>query len=682
MKRYIALLFIIFFSLVLKAQLGDLATVDFLIQHDKEDLYQLTFKLKLKEGAIVYGDPVEGAMISPPELIINIDSSNAFQFTGDWIKPPFKTKFIKEFEGDVSYYQGEELIMTRALKGFKKDFTVSGNYQAQVCEEGRCITTPYPNPTFSVLVGEGKKDLTMQSTTLSLERKESSGNQCGYNFSKEKKELKTFNGLSIDEGQNESYFWFFIFAFVSGLVALLTPCVFPMIPMTVSFFLKESENKSKGKFTALIFGLSIIVIYMLIGSVINLIAGPDAANYIATHWLPNLLFFSVFLFFAASFFGMFELTLPSNWGNISDRKAEKGGLAGAFFMALTLSIVSFSCTGPIVGNVLVESVATGGIKPLIGMFGFSLAFALPFTFFAFFPSLLNKLPKSGGWLNSVKVVLGFIELALALKFLSVADQTAHWNILDREVYIALWIAIFSLMTLYLIGKIKFAHDSDLKFIKVPRLIVAIVTFAFVVYLLPGMWGAPLKGLSGYLPPTSTMDFNIPQLIQGKGGVICSESNYSEKLHLPHGIQGYFDYEQGMCCAKEQNKPVFIDFTGHGCVNCRKIEDGIWSDSDILQLLKEEFVVISLYIDEHTIDLPVSQQYTSVFDGNTQIKTLGQKNADIQKSWFNKISQPYYVTFDNDQNLLNIPIAFQQASDKVKFRKFLMSSIAAYKKRNP
>lgn len=351
-------------------------------------------------------------------------------------------------------------------------------------------------------------------------------------------------------------------------------------------------------------------------------------------------------------------------------------------MALTLSIVSFSCTGPIVGNVLVESVSTGGVKPLIGMFGFSLAFALPFTFFAFFPSLLNKLPKSGGWLNSVKVVLGFIELALALKFLSVADQTAHWNILDREVYIALWIAIFSLMTLYLIGKIKFAHDSDLKFIKVPRLIVAIVTFAFVVYLLPGMWGAPLKGLSGYLPPTSTMDFNIPQLIQGKGGVICSESNYSEKLHLPHGIQGYFDYEQGMCCAKEQNKPVFIDFTGHGCVNCRKIEDGIWSDSDILQLLKEEFVVISLYIDEHTIDLPVSQQYTSVFDGNTQIKTLGQKNADIQKSWFNKISQPYYVTFDNDQNLLNIPIAFQQASDKVKFRKFLMSSIAEYKKRNP
>jgi len=678
MKRLFALLFLSL-SFALNAQFGELADVEFSVQQDKENVYELTFKLKLYQEAYVYGDPIEGAFISPPELVLNVDSSDKFEFLSDWNFPHFKTKFVKEFEGDVNYFDGKELIVTRSIKGLVKDFSVTGNFQAQVCKEGKCITTEYPNPKFEFKIGKGGE--INSKIDKYYENSKSSISECGYNFSKENKKVKDFNGKSIDAGQDESYFWFFVFAFVSGLVALLTPCVFPMIPMTVSFFLKKSENKSKGKFTALVFGLSIIVIYMLIGSVINTLAGPDAANYIATHWLPNVLFFSVFIFFAASFFGMFELTLPSNWGNVSDQKAEKGGLAGAFFMALTLSIVSFSCTGPIVGNVLVESVATGGIKPIIGMFGFSLAFALPFTFFAFFPSLLNKLPKSGGWLNSVKVILGFIELALALKFLSVADQTAHWHILDREVYLAIWIAIFSLMVLYLIGKIKFAHDSDVPFLSVPRLMITIITFSFVVYLLPGMWGAPLKGLSGYLPPTSIMDFNLPQLIQGEGGVTCSEPNYSDKLHLPHGIQGYFDYEQGMCCAKDQGKPVFIDFTGHGCVNCRKIEDGIWSDPEILKILKEEFVVISLYIDEHTIKLSTSKQYTSVFDGETRVKTLGQKNADIQKAWFNKISQPYYVTFDNEQNLLNIPIAFQQASDKFTFRDFLKSSIEEYKKRN-
>ena len=452
--------------------------------------------------------------------------------------------------------------------------------------------------------------------------------------------------------------------------------------MTVTFFLKKSESGSKGKFLAFIFGLSIILIYVGIGLVINVFFDEDTANYIATHWLPNVIFFLIFVFFAASFFGMFEITLPGKWGSLSDNNADKGGIAGAFFMALTLSIVSFSCTGPIVGNVIIESVTVGGLRPFIGMLGFSLAFALPFTLFAFFPSLLNKLPKSGGWLNSVKVVLGFLELALALKFLSVADQTAHWHVLDREVYLAIWITIFTLMGLYLLGKIKFSHDSDLPFLKVPRLFFTIVTFSFVVYLLPGMWGAPLKGLSGYLPPSSSLDFNITQMLIGEGGITCSEPKYSDKLHLPHGINGYFDYEQGMNCANEQDKPVFIDFTGHGCVNCRRIEDGVWSHPDILRLLKEEFVVISLYIDEHTIKLEKENQYVSVFDNKKQIKTLGQKNADIQKAWFNKLSQPYYVTLDSKKELLSIPIAYEKASEVNEFKKFLLNSLAEYKKRNP
>jgi len=680
MKKLFAFLFIAF-SFVLEAQFEDLATVEFSIEKDKENIYELSFKMKLIKGAYVYGP--SDALIVPPEIILKLDSSPNYKPLNNWQIPQFKTKFVKEFEGNVTYFDGEELVITRLIEGLTKDFSITGHYQAQVCTEEKCITSPFPNPIFQVDVGKVKSDDSRSFLAVDSGKKNQGllgVGECGYNFSQEEKNIKSLNGQPIDTEKDQTYFVFFLFAFLSGLVALLTPCVFPMIPMTVSFFLKGAEKNAKGKLTAIIFGISIIVIYMIIGFVINGIAGPDAANYIATHWLPNILFFSVFVFFAASFFGMFELTLPSKWSNISDRNADRGGFGGAFFMALTLAIVSFSCTGPIVGNVLVESVATGGLKPIVGMFGFSLAFALPFTFFAFFPSLLNKLPKSGGWLNSVKVILGFVELALALKFLSVADQTAHWHVLDREVYLAIWIAIFSFMGLYLLGKIKFSNDSDLKFLKVPRLFFAILTFSFVVYLLPGMWGAPLKGLSGYLPPSSTMDFNLTNLIQGEEGVTCSKPNYSDQLHLPHGIQGYFDFEQGMCCAKEQGKPVFIDFTGHGCVNCRKIEDGVWSDPEILKILKNDFVIISLYIDEHTITLPSDQQYISVFDDETRVTTLGQKNADIQKTWFNKISQPYYVTFDNHQNLLNKPIAFQEASDKYKFYNFLKKSIEEYKNR--
>ena len=680
MKKLFAFLFIAF-SFVLEAQFEDLATVEFSIEKDKENIYELSFKMKLIKGAYVYGP--SDALIVPPEIILKLDSSPNYKPLNNWQIPQFKTKFVKEFEGNVTYFDGEELVITRLIEGLTKDFSITGHYQAQVCTEEKCITSPFPNPIFQVDVGKVKSDDSRSFLAVDSGKKNQGllgVGECGYNFSQEEKNIKSLNGQPIDTEKDQTYLVFFLFAFLSGLVALLTPCVFPMIPMTVSFFLKGAEKNAKGKLTAIIFGISIIVIYMIIGFVINGIAGPDAANYIATHWLPNILFFSVFVFFAASFFGMFELTLPSKWSNISDRNADRGGFGGAFFMALTLAIVSFSCTGPIVGNVLVESVATGGLKPIVGMFGFSLAFALPFTFFAFFPSLLNKLPKSGGWLNSVKVILGFVELALALKFLSVADQTAHWHVLDREVYLAIWIAIFSFMGLYLLGKIKFSNDSDLKFLKVPRLFFAILTFSFVVYLLPGMWGAPLKGLSGYLPPSSTMDFNLTNLIQGEEGVTCSKPNYSDQLHLPHGIQGYFDFEQGMCCAKEQGKPVFIDFTGHGCVNCRKIEDGVWSDPEILKILKNDFVIISLYIDEHTITLPSDQQYISVFDDETRVTTLGQKNADIQKTWFNKISQPYYVTFDNHQNLLNKPIAFQEASDKYKFYNFLKKSIEEYKNR--
>lgn len=676
MKRIILLL-VLLVSIVSKAQFGDLATVEFSVSSDKQGVYELVFSMKLAEGAYVYGS--SDALITPPKLVLNLDSSKYYSPLNAWVIPPFKTKYVEDFEGNVTYYDGEELVVKRTIKSTVTDFTISGNYQAQVCNKGKCITSPYPNPKFQIKVGNGGNEAVVkdnQKIILNNIEVLNSQGECNYDFSKSVPEVKTFNGQSIDDNKDDSYWNTFILAFVFGLGALLTPCVFPMIPMTVSFFLKGSGSKSKGKFVAVIFGLSIIVIYCLIGTVFSFAFGPDSANLIATHWLPNVFFFAVFIFFAASFLGMFEITLPSSWSNKSDENADKGGIGGAVFMALTLSLVSFSCTGPIIGTVLVESVKVGGIEPLIGMLGFSSAFALPFTLFAFFPSWLKSLPKSGGWLNSVKVVFGFLELALALKFLSIADQTAHWGILDREVYLALWIVIFTLLGFYLLGKLKFSHDSDLPFLRVPRLVIAIFTFAFVVYLLPGMWGAPLRSLSGYLPPLSTMDFRIGDNIE-EGGELCGKPQFADKLHLPHGLNGYFDYEEGMCCAKDLGKPVFIDFTGHGCVNCRELENNVWADPEILELLKNEFVIISLYIDEHTLD--IQKPYISLFDGETKIQTIGQKNADIQKVWFNKNAQPYYVTLGVNEELLNLPIGYDVAEDKAGFLKFLKKSLSNYKK---
>lgn len=492
-------------------------------------------------------------------------------------------------------------------------------------------------------------------------------------------------------GQKAGLLGFFILSFLGGLAAILTPCVFPMIPMTVSFFMKDGESKAKGKMQALVYGLSIIAIYVFIGSVLAVIAGPDIANWLSTHWLPNILFFLIFVIFAASFFGMFEITLPHWMVNKSDANADKGGLMGPIFMALTLVLVSFSCTGPIVGTILVESAGGQVLKPIIGMLGFSLAFAFPFTLFAFFPTLLQGLPKSGGWLNSVKVVLGFLELALGLKFLSVADQTYHWGILDREVYLAFWIVIFFLLGLYLLGKLKFAHDEDVKFISVPRLMLAIVTFTFVAYLIPGMVGAPLKALSGYLPPQTTHDFDLNKVIRenvkahaiSAGSMdnnerkdLCETPKYSEFLHLPHGLEGYFDYDQALSCAKELNKPVFIDFTGHGCVNCREMESNVWADPKVLKILRDDYIVTALYVDDKTT-MPEEDWYVSDYDGKMK-KTIGKKYADRQKAMFGVNAQPFYVLLSPDGEVLTQPRAYDL--DVNEFVKFLEKGLENFEKK--
>ena len=463
-------------------------------------------------------------------------------------------------------------------------------------------------------------------------------------------------------------FTFFLVALVAGLAALLTPCVFPMIPMTVTFFSSSSAGRGEAIRKAAVYGLSIVVIYVVIGVVVSVLFGPAFANWLSTHWLPNVFFFAIFVLFGLSFLGLFEITLPSSLVNRVDQQSDKGGYYGVFFMAFTLVLVSFSCTGPLVGSVLVESAGGQFTKPILGMLGFSVAFAVPFALFAAFPQWLSSLPKSGGWLNSVKVVLGFLELALAFKFLSVADQVYHWGLLDREIYLAIWIVIFSLMGFYLLGKIRLPHDSPLESVSVPRLLLAILTFSFVVYLIPGLVGAPLKALAGYLPPMHTHDFNVPRLLAEQGTTAsgpatlvgsedgaCEAPKYADRLHLPHGIQGYFDYEQALACAQAQNKPLFIDFTGHGCVNCREMEANVWSDPAVLRRLKQDYVVVALYVDEKE-ELPETEWYTSEYDGKVK-KSIGQQNADLQITRFNNNAQPYYVLLNNEGELLMQPQAY-------------------------
>ena len=490
----------------------------------------------------------------------------------------------------------------------------------------------------------------------------------------------------IDEPEEKkgSIWGLIIEAILWGFAMLLTPCVVPMVPMTVSFFMKGSENVAAGRFKAAMYGLFIVLLYTVPISVIIMltrIIGGDAVtadifNWLSTHWLPNIIFFIVFMIFAASFFGAFEITLPESIVNKSDKGADKKGLAGVFFMALTLVLVSFSCTGPIVGSVLIKSTQGEFWEPMVTMLAFSVAFALPFTILAFFPSLLKKFKKSGGsWLNSVKVVLGFIEVALGLKFLSVADQTYHWGLLDREVYLAIWIAVFTLLGLYLIGKIRFAHDEPLEYLKVPRLALAIGVFSFVVYLIPGMWGAPLKALSGYLPPITTQDFVIGQnsashYVEADQAVVA-ENDFG--LHLPLGLQGYFDLDDALEAAKKAGKPVFVDVTGHGCVNCREMESRVWSDPTVLGMLKNDFVVVALYTDDK--QKLNKEDYVTDAESGKVYKDLGRANSYIARTKWNVNAQPNYVLLSPDGEML-VPVRGYDLSIDG-FVDFLQSGLDAY-----
>lgn len=592
--------------------------------------------------------------------------------------------------------KGEFRQKIRLLKGITD---ISIRFNGQICNESGCEnlrdikiqtgpckvigTAAAQEPKMveidpAIPANNAEKNILGDSNSKSVAAKTVTSGTLDYQKKESLKEAKNFNGKASKES-NEGMMGLFILAFLSGLTALLTPCVFPMIPMTVSFFIRN-KNRAIALRDTFVFAFSIIALYTIVGTIVAFAFGANAANWLSTHWAPNIFFTVIFVVFAASFFGAFEIVLPSWIVNKVDKQADKGGITGAIFMALTIALVSFSCTGPIVGTVLVEAVHGGAMRPAIAMFGFSLAFAIPFGLLALFPSWLNNLPKSGGWLNSVKVVLGFIELAFALKFLSIPDQTYHWGLLDREIYLAIWIVIFTLLGLYLLGKIQFDHDTPNPNLSFFRLSLVIMVFTFVAYMIPGMFGAPLKALAGYLPPMSTQDFRLDRAAESEAG-ICKIPKYSDDLHSPHGIHSYFDYDEAVACAREQKKPLFIDFTGHGCVNCRKMEEKVWADPKVLDLLKEKYIVVSLYVDDKKIKLDPSEYFTSRSSGKT-IKTLGDKNAELQEYYFGKSTQPLYCLLNSNEELLQPAYGADYFQFKVEpFVDFLREGLKEYAK-NP
>lgn len=639
------------------SQINNPTTWKFTQKELNDNQYELSFAATIEAGWHLYSTNIaEGG---PIKTAFTFEANDAVEFIGEiTTKDDEIRKHDPLFDMEIGYFE-KHVTFTQIIK-LKEGTTLSGNIEFMSCNEETC--TPPQDEEFSFEFKAAENTATVAATS------------------------------QTDGEIPQSLIGFFLFSFIAGLAGLLTPCVFPMIPMTVSFFMHGEESKAKAKRNAIFYGISIVGIYTIIGTLVAILLGPGTANLLSTHWIPNMIFFIVFMLFAFSFFGMFEIVLPSNLVNKADQGADKGGLAGAFFMALTLVLVSFSCTGPIVGSILVKSAGGAVVEPIVGMLGFSLAFALPFTMFALFPQLLDKLPKSGGWLNSVKVVLGFVELALGLKFLSIIDQTYHWGILDREVYLAIWIVIAALLGMYLLGKLKFSHDSDLNHVSVPRLLLAIASFSFMVYLIPGMFGAPLRAMSGYLPPMKSHDFDIHKIIREEVGQISqsntmdynahstntassSDVKYSEFLELPHGLTGFFDYEQGLAYAQKVGKPVFIDFTGHGCVNCREMEANVWSDPRVLSRLKNEYVIIALYVDDKT-KLPKEDWVVSEYDGKTK-KTLGKKYADFQIARYQVNAQPYYVLLDENEEVLNKPTARDLNIDN--FVKFLDEGIANYNK---
>ena len=612
-------IFILFFTLlsvITSAQIFNPVTWDFSQKQVSDNEIELQFKASIDEGWHLYSQFIEDDGPVPTEF--SFTTQGGYSLVGT----PTEGMPIEEFDPNfdmILKYFGNEAIFTQIVQvSSVEDFNLDGNVYFMVCDEAQCLPPEEVEFSFEIKGVDGSV----------IENTENTSN---------KKEGKSMWAL-------------FFIAFVSGFAALLTPCVFPMIPMTVSFFTKQSKTKAQGIANAIIYGLSIIAIYVALGVGVSSVFGADALNNMATNVYFNIGFFILLIVFAASFLGAFEIQLPSSWTNKSVEAEGKGGLIGIFFMAFTLALVSFSCTGPIVGTLLVEAATGGYMGPIIGMLGFSLAIALPFALFAAFPGWLNSLPQSGGWLNSVKVTLGFLEIALAFKFLSNADLVMQTHWLERELFIAIWIMIFGLLTMYLLGFLKFAHDSDLKYVSVGRLSAAILTGTLTLYMIPGMWGAPLKIINAFPPPMQYSESPYGVGNSKLGSAVSSHEKDGQHLG-PQGILVFHDYDTGMAYAKKLNKPVVLDFTGHACVNCRKMEEQVWSAENVKSILANDVVLISLYVDER-IDLLKEDQYETIMAGKTKkVKTTGDKWMVLQANSYGTNSQPYYVFLNHDEEPL-------------------------------
>ena len=640
MKSLYSLFATLLITVVSYGQIQDPVKWNFELGAVVENEVDLILTATIEEGWHMYAqDAGEG----PVSTNFTFFENTAIQYIGNVNEGIPQEEYDPNFESVLRYFE-TKAVFTQRIKLLSNESSIlKGEFEFMVCNSAMCLPPEWVDVEVALPAAQ----------------------------------LNDSSSSSSSSSNDEGVWSIFIIAFLSGFIALLTPCVFPMIPMTVSFFTKQSKNKASGIKNALIYGLSIIGIYVVLGVFVSAVFGADALNNMATNVYFNIAFFVLLIVFAASFLGAFELTMPSSWINKADSASDRGGLLGVFFMAFTLALVTFSCTGPIVGTLLVEAASGGSyIGPIIGMFGFSLAIALPFAFFAAFPGWLNSLPKSGGWLNSVKVVLGFLELALAFKFLSNADLVLDLHILERETFISIWIVIFGLLTMYLLGKLKLSHDSDVKHLSVGRLFMAIITGAFTVYMIPGLWGAPLKLISAFPPPQeySESPYGVGYTLGGE------EVVKEEGQHLgPQGIMAFHDYDEGMAYATSVNKPVMLDFTGKACVNCRKMEQGVWSDTQIKNILKNEVVLISLYVDDRK-KLPTEDQYETTLAGKTKkVRTIGDKWMVLQANTYQTNSQPYYVMLDGKAQPLLENANYQDYGSVAVFKDWLNRGLLAFSK---
>jgi thiol:disulfide interchange protein len=629
-------------------------------------LYELHFKGNIEKPWHIYAIKLDQE--GPIPTSIEWNSTEGFQKEGGLQEITKATKkYDPGFEFEVGMYGPKADLMQLVRVTSSKELTITGSIEYQSCNDETCLPPIQKEFSFTLagipaaVVKETKQ--TIKETPPVSETPESAEETVTDTFVLEETngsgslitETNPIDPLALAE--DKSLTLFLLLAFLAGLAAILTPCVFPMIPMTVSFFMRGSTSRGLSILKGLVFGFSMILVYTGLGFVVGLTGmGAEAGTVLSTHWIPNLLFFLLFVVFAASFLGMFELIMPSGLINKADKQADKGGIIGAFFMGITTVLVSFSCTGPIVGSLLIESAGGLALKPILGMFFFSLAFALPFTILAIFPTMLKNLPKSGGWLNSIKVVLGFIVLAFSMKFLIAVDQSYHLNLISREIYLSIWFVLSILLGLYFLGKLKFSHDSDIPYVTVPRFALALVSFTFAMYLFTGILGAEMRTIASLIPPKSASALSFSSSAQQPSGseqssTYCGPGKYNERFKLPHGLLGYFNYEDGLKCAIENNKPIFLDFTGHSCSNCKQMESRVWSDPAVLKLLKEDYIIISLYTDDKT---KLAADDIVIRADGKELRTIGELNKQFEIDKFNTIATPLYALLDHEGNLLAQP----------------------------